>query len=269
MVLFILQDRKISLRKRNVVGCYLAQGLPYIRFSTDVLGRAKLVLYKSNGKFSKEEDKVILAEVKKNGTGNETWQNLAKILKRNSPKNIRRRYESKLKGVSYFSGAFTIEEDKIILEQLFKGKKEIGIKDIEACQRKSLLPAVNKLNRPACNTISHWLFKLKPVLLSFHLGVLHFDWKQSFANYIVVKKPISMQEVDWKDAIEKFPGQSSVSLRVCLKGWTTKKMTANKDLPLFEAVRLHLPQIKETKDLESTKTYREEIVRIYKEIRKH
>jgi hypothetical protein len=268
LVLFILQDRKISLRKRNVVGCYLAQELPYIRFSTDVLGRAKLILYKSNGKFSKDEDEVILAEVKKNGTGIETWQKLAKILKRNSPRTMRRRYESKLKEVSYISGAYTIEEDKLILEQLFQGKKEVGIADIKASQQKSLLPAVSKLYRPISNINMHWLHKLKPVLLSYHLGVLHFDWKESFANYIVDKKPMTMQEVDWKDAVEHFPGQSSASLKTCLNGWTTHRMTTNKDLPLFEALRLHLPQIKETKDQETTKTYREEIVRIYKEIRK-
>ncbi len=252
-----------------MVGCYLAQELPYIRFSTDVLGKAKLILYKSNGKYSKEEDEVILAEVKKNGTGIESWKNLAKILNRNSPKNIRRRYESKLMEVSYFSGAFTIEEDRIILEHLFQGKKEIGIKDIQASQQKSLLAAVSKLNRPINNLNSHWYVKLKPILLSYHLGVLHFDWKESFANYIVDKKPMTMQEVDWKDAVEHFPGQSSVSLRICLNDWTIKKMTANKDLPLFEAVKLYLPRIQARKDSESTKTYREEIVRIYKEIRKH
>jgi hypothetical protein len=246
----------------------LAQELPYVRFSTDVLGRAKLILYKSNGKFSKDEDEVILAEVKKNGTGIESWKNLAKILKRNAPCNIKAHYELKLMEASYFSGAYTIEEDKVILEQLFKGRKKIGIKDINAIQRKSLLPAVSKLYRPINNLNSHWYVKLKPILLSYHLGVLHFDWKESFANYIVDKKPMTMQEVDWKDAVEHFPGQSSVSLRICLNDWTIKKMTANKDLPLFEAVKLHLPQIKEPKDLETTKTYREEIVRIYKEIRK-
>ena len=263
----ILQYGKIALRKRNVVGCYLAQDLPFIRYSTDVLGRARRILYFKRGTFSSKEDKIILAKVEKSGDSIETWQKLALMLKRIDQQAIRRHFETKLKGDEYFTGCWTLEEDKFILEQLFKGKKEINIEGIRASQRRNLLPAVGKLNRPICYINYHWLYKLKPILLTHYLGIDSFAWEERFANFIIEKKLDSKQKVDWKDAIEQFPEQTATSLRNSLSDWTSKKMKEDKNLPLYKAVQLHLPCLKKRKDEESSKDHRENIIRLFNEIR--
>jgi hypothetical protein len=261
------KDGKVLLKARNVLGCYLAQDLPYIRFCIDVFERALRILFVVKGKFSKEEDEIIRAEVEKNGECDGTWHTLAKILHRVHPFNLKAHYIEQLKGDNYISGAFTLEEDTFILEHLFKGKGDVTVEEINSIKLSSLKPVAEQLHRFFVNVEKHWQSFLKPTLLSHHYGVLHFNWKETFANYIVDKKVDSMQAIDWKDAVRHFPGQTIISLRMFLRNQTYDRMVKDKNLALYEAMRLALDSLKQRQDSEKAKAYREKIVQLYEDIK--
>jgi hypothetical protein len=54
---------RIILRRRNVLGSYLAQGLPYIRHAADVFARSVAILRDWNeGKYTVDEDEVSMLQ---------------------------------------------------------------------------------------------------------------------------------------------------------------------------------------------------------------
>jgi hypothetical protein len=82
-----------SLLKRNVLGCYLGQNLPNIRHGADVFQKAVAILYPWNeGKYSKEENELILKEVEEHGANQETFRKLSELMGRRRANNIRYHY---------------------------------------------------------------------------------------------------------------------------------------------------------------------------------
>ena len=109
----------------------------------------------------------------------------------------------------------------------------------------------------------HWLQSLKPVLLSFHAGQLHSDWKTPFLEDIVKKKIARYQDINWQDFREKFPTQTTASMSRCL----TIHSMRGPDTPLFELFEKLLPELKHKKELPVLARRREEIVASYDRIR--
>ena len=72
------------------------------------------------GKFTKEEDKIILNYVKIHGNNTQTFRNLREELNRCNSGNIRRRLEYLQNKPSKKPGAWQIEEDMILMEHFFQ-----------------------------------------------------------------------------------------------------------------------------------------------------
>merc|ERR1719154_903938 len=72
-------------RKKNIVGFFLLQNLPEVRLATEVQHRAKLLLWRRSGKFTPEEDQIILDFVLSEGNlaiSTFNWGELARQLRR-------------------------------------------------------------------------------------------------------------------------------------------------------------------------------------------
>jgi len=234
----------------------------------DVFDRIFKIRFVTKGKFSKEEDEIIRAEVEKNGANDETWQNLAEVLKRTKSSSVKTHYFNQVIGDNFYAGRWSLAEDEAILEHLFKGKGNVTVEDILPIKRRNLQPVAKKLHRLIDNVTGRWLRLLKPILLSFHYGILHLNWKESFANYIIDKEVVSKQDIDWKEAVHHFPGQTLDSLKLFLQNSTYERMVKDRNLSLFEAMKLGFSALKSRNDSEISRNYREKIVQLYDAIRK-
>merc|ERR1719361_1859449 len=82
-------------RKIGIIGCFLGQHLKVTRQCMDVIDRASHIVqpFKS-GKYTKQEDEIILEEVKRSGNKESTWRELAPRLNRDPSRwiDVRKRY---------------------------------------------------------------------------------------------------------------------------------------------------------------------------------
>jgi hypothetical protein len=258
-----LKNREV-LKKRNVLGCFLGQDLPHARHCADVFQHAcsLLTTFKS-GKFSKEEDKIILEEAKKFGSCLSTWKSVILKLNRKDSHGIARRYIALTEERSLFRGMWSLSEDEVLLESLFDGKKEAGIDEIKSMSMSDFQLCSEKLNRSNRNVSNHWRNIVMPILLAHHCQTLHRPWRRDFFEYLIEKKVVAVQDIDYSKASSFWPEQCATSLKTSLNNYTRKQAEQNK--PLFQIIQENLHSFKDIQETERVRNYREEIVRIYDE----
>ena len=133
----LLQSSKVKqklMRKKNVRGCYLGQYLTKVRHASDVFYHTldMLTFPVLKGKFTKEEDELILSKVAESGECSETWTELAQKLNRGNCKSMKERYIRLIANKNWITGKFCLSEDESILRGLFGCKRETGIKEVES-----------------------------------------------------------------------------------------------------------------------------------------
>ena len=192
------KDKVIGL-KSNIVGYFLAQGLPDIRLATEVIQRARIILCARKGKFTAEEDTTILQFVEKEG---KKWPELAGLLARTVPNVVKRRYEV-LTGGNTVSGHYTMKEDKIILREVFAVHRDI-LEDDGTVMEEDWRMIGGKIERYYASVYGHWKYVLKPMLLRHHAGTAHVDIREALINYLVEKNMKYAQDVDWEE-VAKLP----------------------------------------------------------------
>jgi hypothetical protein len=260
----------LSLLKRNVLGCYLAQNLPNVRHGADVFQKAVAVLYPWNeGKYSKDENEFILKEVETNGAKQNTFRKLAVLMGRRRAVNIKDHYkilkESKHRTKS---GRWTLNDFKEFFEFIFKEKKpgnEIGIDYINSIPISVIHDAAKVLNRMRHRVYMKWIGQIKPIILAYHSGTLHTEWKPQFFDYLIKNKIVSLQEINWDNAKEKFPNHCAQSLTLVL-------IFARQDqnyqrMPLYLAVKDYKEKTKHSNERPSAKKFKEDIVFLYDKAR--
>ena len=253
-------------RTRNVVGCYLGQGLPYIRISASIVNYAKDVLGPWNkGDFTKEDDETIIAEVNKNGENAQTWNDLAKSLNRLRPGSIFTRYQV-LKDLNRFTGRYSLNEDSIILEYLFEDVNDSHIDRIKTVTHEHLKPLVAVLRRNLKSISNHWQGQLKPILLSYHNGQLHFDWTVPFFKLLIAKQVVRSQDIVWPEILQEFPCQTKYLMAFFLTDALQMSHNQN-DKPIYESLNEILQRWKDRHTKPSRAKYREDIVHLYDKIR--
>jgi hypothetical protein len=258
-----LKKREV-LRKRNVLGCFLGQDLPNVRHCADVFQHACSLLNPlKSGKFSKEEDKIILDEAKRFGPCLSTWKRV--ILKLNRPRVdvIARRYTLLTVEKSLLRGQWSLTEDEVLLESLFGGRKNAGIEEIKSVALNDFQLCSEQLNRTKQNISSHWRNIVMPILLSHHYATLHRPWRRDFFEYLIEKKVAGVQDIDYLEASSFFPEQSAVSFVKSISCFAKKQSKEKK--PLFQIIQENLHSFKDIQETERVRNYREEIVRIYDE----
>ncbi len=260
----------LSWKKRNVIGCYLAQNLPNIRQGADVFQKAVAILYPwSEGKYTRDEDEIILKEVHEHGAHKETFRKLADFMGRRRAENIldrlRRLKESKR---ATRSGRWTLEDFEQFFEFVFKEKNpgnETGTDYINSIPISVIYDAAKVLDRMPRTVYLQWIGQTKPILLSYHSGTLHTEWKPQFFDYLIKNKIVSLQEINWDDAKEKFPNHCSQSLTLSLN---FVRKTQNYDsMPLYLALKDYKEKTKHSNERLSTKKHKEDIVFLYDKAR--
>jgi hypothetical protein len=228
------------------------------RHCIDVLERASYIVqpFKS-GKYTEEDDKLILEELKRSGDKLSTWRELSKKLNRDPRRwdNVRDHYRYEMMQQDKTSGKFSIQEDQIIFEKLFMGKEC----SVETVRNSKIVKTegIPEANRKSTSVINRWVRGIQPILMSYHLGTLQSNWKADFLTYIVEKNIRYTKEIDWSEACKLFPGQTVASLSKVLNNYKNPK-----ELPLCKAIKVH--QRKKAEDYsEKEKLYRETIVEIY------
>jgi len=256
----------VLLKKRNVLGCFLGQDLTHVRHCADVFQHAcsLLTVFKS-GKFSREEDLIILEEAKKSGACCSTWKNVTLKLNRNRVDATSRRYTALTKEQSLFRGHWTLTEEEILLESLFSGKKNAGIDEIKSVALKDFPFCSEKLNRSKKNVYMHWRNSVLPILLSYNYETLHQPWRRDFFEYLIKKKVAGVQDIDYSEASSFWPEQSSTSFVNSIKTFSQKQ--ANQSKPLYQIIQENLHSFKDLQETERVRNYREEIVQIYDEVK--
>ena len=256
---------RTECKKRNVLGCYLGQDLRNVRHACDVFRNACRFLRPfMTGKFSQDEDRIILAEVEKSGPSSDTWKNLARVLNRKQTNIILDRYRLLLRGKSTGWLRSTLAEDEIIFESLFAGTKGCSVETIQSVNSNQMIVAAERLGRDKRFVLKRWLGILKPILISYHIGSLHHSWRESFYNYLVEKKVVGIQDLDYKELTRLFPEQNSVSLNKALSVFLL--MRDFKKIPLYQIIQDKLPTLKCRQETEKARNFREEIVKIYEKV---
>ncbi len=260
------REKKHRGLKRNVVGCYLGQDLDDVRHAANIFQHACILINPpTSGKFSKEEDEVILREVEKSGPGLKTWKQICELLGRSRTNTISRRHQLLISKKTMAIGKWTLPEDKIILGTLFGGQKNAGVENIKRVSYTDIDQLVEKLNRLKPNIRVHWNKYLKPILLSYHYGTLHKLWRLDFLKYLVEKKVTGAQSMNYSEIATLFPEQTSDSLLGVLDAFSLKHEI--EEQPLYQVIQKYLPTYRDPQGSDRIKNYREEIVRIYDEVR--
>ena len=253
-------------RKSNVFACYLGQGLPYARTSPSVLHYAHEVLGNwTTGKFSKEDDEEILSEVARSGENSATWKTLTARLNRFRVETLIM-HHLVLKNSKYHSGKWSLVEDEICLEHLFRGKKESCSELIQSISVENLKPLVEILGRSQKCIYNHWQLKLKPTLLSHLDGQLHFDWTVHFFKHLVEQRIIRSQDIVWPDLLKQFPCQTNASMSITLLG-AIKHFSGYHSTPIHEMLTEVLNSWKFRQTRISTAKHREDIAHLFDKVR--
>jgi hypothetical protein len=263
------EDERPNLLRQNVLGCFLSQDMTDVRHGLNVFFRAVAVLYQWNdGKFTSEEDTLILLEAETSGTNTETWKKVALHLGRRTHRTIRQRFVLLTKGKNLKIGKWTSADYQLLFNHIFNKEKIGAMSAVEYIQ--SLTPSAfsdcaEVVGRFPYNVYRYWIGHLKPILLSYHSGNLHKEWKKDFYEYLIEKKVFVVQNINWNDANKYFPDQSNTSMTEALREIRRDKKYA--DQPLYTALADYLPKYKQSSLRESSRKHREEIVHWYDKTR--
>jgi hypothetical protein len=262
------EGERSNLLRQNVLGCFLAQGMADIRHPLNVFSRAVAILFLWNdGKFTAEEDAVILSEAEKNGANRQTWKNLSQLLKRRHPYCIQVHYTLLTEGKNLKTGKWTEADLRQLFNHLFSKEKcgTMGaVEYIQSLTTTAFSESAEVLGRLPYNVFRYWTGCIKPVLLSYHSGTLHKEWKKDFYEYLIKNKVFSVKDIDWQDVRKHFPDKSSSSMMI----WNLRVVT-NKDTdqPLYLALEDYLPTYKHSSESERVRKHREDIVHWYDKAR--
>jgi hypothetical protein len=261
----------VILMKRNVIGCYLGQDLPYIRHGGDVAKRAVTILYPWNkGKFSKDEDEIILKEIEANGENSKTFRKVAEVLER-PVQSIKDRYFVQIKCEGRKSGKWNMADYEQFLQFVFQAERtsnKSGFDYINSIPMSVIHDSAKVLGWKPKSMEQKWMQGIRPLLLSYHSGSLHADVKPQFYDYLIKNKIVFQQEIDWKDVEKEFPNHSSPSLKWCIGNIFRNKLY--KAMPIYLAVDDYREKTKHSKDSKrklKQKKLKEDIIILYNKAR--
>jgi len=258
-----------NLLRQNVLGIYLSRGLPYVRLGAEVFNRAVALFYLSNdGQYTEEENNIILNTVESFGTGLSTWQKLADLLKRRKPSNISKHYILLTKAKGMNSGKWTESDFKTFFDHVFNTANEskmTGVEYILNLPNSTILEAAKLLRRIDFYVLQQWNVTIRPILLAYHKGTLHTEWRREFLQYLLNRKVISVQDINWDEAKVHFPDHTTPSLERALL--SIRRQSTFGSQPLYKSIQDYLPKLKNSAEMKSYKDNKEKIVYLYDQAR--
>jgi len=261
----IIDDKNIWL-KRNVIGYYLSQGLTSARLATEVFHRALNLKCLKTGKFSAEEDQIILDFVQREGR---KFAKLGKLLRRRSNSVSVRHHYLDTRGLNSKDGTrFTLEEDKLIITEVFAVAKNF-LHD-QKIKKKDWKEIGKKLQRNPQSAYNRWKIVLEPMLKKYHAGSLYVDEKEVLINHMVEHDMDHAQDVDWKALVKlpKFAGTSTAYLQNIHK--TLRDQTKRKHLELSpqeltsKAIQIYLNKCTRRAPRKNKEENQEKLINFYR-----
>ena len=210
-----LTDRDFLL-KRQLIGFYLLNGLKdsHLRLPVEALNRLASILY--SGKFTKKDDKAILAWVDQHGPNK--WTDLAWSLDRHyihGPPSVINRYqvlkdkmERKAKGAKIHSA---INEDLELLAEVLK-QDPLALGKMTTCV--AWLEVGERLNRPRDELYRDWTGRILPTLRRHLAGTLQDDVREELIKEVTRRGWQSYSDIEFPTlaTMPAFKGHTPTSL---------------------------------------------------------
>ena len=169
-------------------------------------------------RFSKEEDDILLdayISAKSENSKrlpNDFYKDLSKKMKRSESSLFHRLKRLKSGSLVNKQGAFTLLDDKAIIDAAVENLKEVkSLRNTTIANRDEL---ATKLNRNKYTLISRWYYRLKPWIMSYHEKTLNLDIRTPLASFVADNFD-SIYSIDWDVVLERpeFSGHTVGSIR--------------------------------------------------------
>lgn len=198
-------------KKQNILGYYLAQGLPRHRLATEVFHRARLLRCRNSFReFSPTEDKTILKFVETEGG---KWDELARLLRRSCGATVMNRHKVLIEGKKR-KGEYTLEESLVILTEVVKANN--NILENRIVTNNTWKKIEDQLQRSHRSVVAHWRRVVEPTLFMHKAGTLGKDIREDLLNHLLEQGINYSQEVDWEGIIKlpQFTGTTAAYLQM-------------------------------------------------------
>ena len=175
---------------------------------------------KIKGRFSPQEDEMILKFIEKNGKTQKSFTDLAKNLGRASGTSVQRRHDRLISSNKFDTNAkrktWDFNDDKSLIDLVLKMKK-FKPKDssiLEAVKETEFIPMGNKLKRSSNSCYERWIRHIVPILKTYLKKLpLNNEWKRDVLSHIVKIQIKDMKETDIDLILKEIaPGQTSRSI---------------------------------------------------------
>ena len=188
------------LKKLNVIGLWLSQGLEDIRLPCDVAHRARRLYTSSRNKeFTEEEDEMIMTFMETEGADTrQPWAHLSAKLRR-SAQTIESHFRNALQHENKRKvGKFSAAEDELIMKAVFKSDENaLDLDNVLGVSHNVWNVLGEKLNRRPKNIYSHWGTFIQPHLVRYNAGVHEDDIMDKLVDYCVNNGIKFRQDADW------------------------------------------------------------------------
>ena len=163
--------------------------------------------------------------------------------------------------------SWTLDEEKILIESIFKVNKDFNASHIDETVAKDIFPRLqNKLNRPLSSIISHWFLILQPLILAHVYGKSDLPIIPSIFSNLISQKVKSLEDVNWKELHRLWPFQNERSLKAIVsRANDDSRVPANK-VKLYEKLHALRPYYLNKKKSSKKSQTNQEIINFYEKI---
>ena len=227
------------------------------------------------GRFSPEEDQIILDNVERHGLNLDTFKKVAVLLGRNLPDSIKTRHEFLTSNKEKNRKRWTSSDDKKLLEAILKLDR-INPRDISglcSVNISDFTSVAKELQRSKKSCWFHYYQALLPILKTHILGLPQgTDWMRELLRYIVDNQIKSVADIDYFVLCnEQLPGQTRYSMANYISNLTNpEKMLKNTPLCDIISDKLSNPSPNSILGCEKveirTLQYAKDIIEMYKSI---
>ena len=215
---------------------------------------------KIKGRFSPEEDEMILKFIEKNGKTQKSFKDLAKNLGRGSGVSVQRRHDRLISSNKFETRAkrktWDFNDDKSLIDLVLKMKK-FKPKDsstLEAVKESDFIPIGNKLKRSSNSCCERWFRHIVPILKTYLKKLpMNNEWKRDVLSHIVKNKIKDKKDIDINLILKEIaPGQTSRSMimyLLALKMECVNGVMKSSRLPLCELASKRLREQSSTDPL--------------------
>jgi len=199
---------------KQIIGCFLAQGLEKNRLPSEVFHKAKLLLCTKYGELGEDEKAAVKEHVSKHGEND--WARLGAELGR-QPDQMRHFYNYNVKWAElrFDHGRFTMAETEEILGAVFKANPNV------LTDRGDISNVFVKLgeifSKEPAAVVKFWTNNIEHVLTRDLAGKMDVNFADRVIRYMIKKRLSYSKDVDWIKLAgkKKFRGSTAAFLRIC------------------------------------------------------